>query len=248
VATAFDRMAHELALREQRLVQTERMAVIGQLAAGVAHELNNPIGIIRGYLKTMDPEGDIRTLRQELGILDEEAAHCQRIADDLLTYASVQKLDIRRIHMKDFLEESIRRLREGATSGAVDLRLAVEPYDLEADPVRLRQVVANLVVNAGQASPPGATVEVIGRPGDDGGYEVMVSDRGPGIEEHDKQRIFEPFFTKRSGGSGLGLALCLGITRAHGGSIVAENRQGGGTNFRLWLPATPPALEENELT
>ena len=95
-------------------------------------------------------------------------------------------------------------------------------------------------------SPPGAAIEVSGKARALGGYEIVVCDRGPGVPEEDRRRIFEPFFSKRQGGSGLGLALCLGILRAHGGSIVALDRPGGGSCFRIRLPAKPPNKHEEE--
>jgi signal transduction histidine kinase len=246
VAVAFDRMAAELAARERRLVESERMAVIGQLAAGVAHELNNSIGIVRGYLKTMDPTGDTQTLKEELSILDEEAGHCQRIADDLLAYAGVQKLELRNVQMREFLEETMRRLRESDVLTSVDLRAAAEDAELEADPLRLRQVVANLVINAGQASPRGAVVEVSGKRAGSDAYEIIVTDRGLGIADEDKSRIFEPFFSQRRGGTGLGLALCLGVVKAHRGTIAVEDRESGGTTFRVRLPLKSQAEAPGE--
>lgn len=93
LADAFEHVRQELAARETKLVHNERVAAIGQLAAGVAHEINNPIGIIRGYLRTMSPDADAETLREELGILDEEAGRCERIAADLLAYARSDDLE-----------------------------------------------------------------------------------------------------------------------------------------------------------
>lgn len=106
-----------------------------------------------------------------------------------------------------------------------------------------RQVLANLVQNAMQVSPPGAPVEVVGRPVE-GGYAITVSDRGPGVAPADRARIFEPFFSKRGGGSGLGLAVCQGLVRAHGGTIEVGDRRGGGTVFRVEVPSEPAASDE----
>lgn len=117
VATAFDKMAEELQAREARLIETERMAAIGQLAAGVAHEINNPIQVIRGYLKTMAPDTPPDVLSEELGILDEEALACQRIAEDLVAFARVPELHRDQIDMRGLLRESIRRFREVPVSG-----------------------------------------------------------------------------------------------------------------------------------
>lgn len=239
LSAAFDHMAEELAERERRLVHNERMAAIGHLAAGVAHELNNPIGIIRGYLKTMSAAEEPETLEEELRILDEEAAHCQRIAEDLLAYA--RPLELRRapVQMRALLEETARRF--GDTPGARGARIEVSAEDAElaGDATRLRQVVLNLIQNAVQVGPEGAAVTVRGRP-EAGQYLIDVADRGPGIPLEDQGRIFEPFFTRRMGGSGLGLSVCLGIVRAHGGTVTVDSREGEGAVFRVRLPLQPP--------
>ncbi len=235
LGAAFDRMAEELAAREARLLQSERMAAIGQLAAGVAHELNNPIGIIRGYLKTMSPESDVETLREELAILDEEAAQCQRIAEDLLAYARSAELSLEQLSVRPFLAETLRRFAETPAGRAVTLELEVEDASLEVDGARLRQVVLNLLANASQASAPGEPVRLLGRrEGED--YVLDVVDRGSGVAEADRERVFEPFFSKRRGGSGLGLSVCLGIVEAHRGRIEVRPAEGGGADFRVRLP------------
>jgi signal transduction histidine kinase len=239
VAQAFDRMVGEIEDRERRLVASERMAAIGQLAAGVAHEINNPIGVIRGYLKTMTPDTAAELLEDELKILDEEAAACQRIAEDLVTYSRAPELQLDSIEMDGLLSETVRRFAErNATQGhRIDLDLT--PGTVLADAARLRQVMVNLLLNAAQASPPESAIHVTGRPEDDGGYEFVIADRGPGIAAEDRARVFEPFFSKRSGGSGLGLSVCRGIVQAHGGSIWIEDLQGRGTAFHVEMPASP---------
>jgi signal transduction histidine kinase len=234
---AFDRMANELRAREARLVQSERMAAIGQLAAGVAHELNNPIGIIRGYLKTMTPDADPETLREELAILDEEAAQCQRIAEDLLAYARTSELTLTSLELRPFLEETVRRFRESPAGHRVTLDVDVQEARLEADAPRLRQVVLNLLTNAAQACPEGARTLLRGRP--EGEMCVIeVDDEGPGIAVADRARVFEPFYSKRPGGTGLGLAVCAGIVEAHHGAIRVEDKDGPGALFQLRLPLT----------
>lgn len=245
VAAAFDHMADELVAREERLLRAERMAAIGQLAAGVAHEMNNPIGVIRGYLKTMRPDEDPEVLREELKILDEEAAACQRIADDLLAYARVPSIEPTRLRMHEFIAEAVRRLAEGGELDGGRVSVDAAPGVVRADPWRLRQVIANLIQNAAQVSPPGAPVEVAGRPVE-GGYAITVSDRGPGVAPADRARIFEPFFSKRGGGSGLGLAVCQGLVRAHGGTIEVSDRPGGGAVFRVEVPAEPAVAARQE--
>lgn len=233
VGEAFSRMANELARREARLLRTERMAAIGQLAAGIAHELNNPIGIIRGYLKTMSPDEDPEALREELAILDEEAADCQRIADDLLSYARSEHVDHERVDMRPFLAETAKRYSVGKDAKSV--QVVADDALVEADAARLRQVVMNLLNNAGQVSSKGESIRLWGQMHGES-YQIRVIDRGPGINLEDAQRIFEPFFSKVKGGSGLGLAVCQGIVRAHGGSIEVENVPDGGAVFCIQLP------------
>ena len=239
VGDAFSRMADELARREARLLHNERMAAIGQLAAGIAHELNNPIGIIRGYLKTMSPDEDAETLSEELSILDEEAGHCQRIADDLLSYARADQLSFEPIYMRTFLRETARRY--GVAVDAAPVEVQAEEAVVEADSARLRQVVLNLLNNAGQASPKGEPVTIFGSVRG-GAYQLEVVDSGPGVSPVDAQRVFEPFFSKKKGGSGLGLAVCQGIVQAHGGTIEVAGAPGNpdgprvGAVFRLQLP------------
>jgi two-component system NtrC family sensor kinase len=244
LSEAFDAMAEELEAREKRLVESERMAAIGQLAAGIAHEINNPIAIIRGYLKTMGPEAAPETFREELRILDDEAASCQRIVEDLVAYASAPDIRCGSIAMDTLLRETARRFQETSDAAGTRIVLDVAPGRLYGDGGRLRQVVLNLLMNAAQASEADGSIEISGAPLANGGYEIRVSDRGPGVAPEDRTQIFEPFFSKRPGGAGLGLAVCQSIVRAHGGSIVAEDREGGGTTFRVTVSRPAGADEE----
>lgn len=245
VATAFDRMAEELEAREKQLIESERMAAIGQLAAGVAHEINNPIQVIRGYLKTMGPETSPAVLSEELQILDEEAAACQRIAEDLVAFARAPDLHRDRVEMHTLLCESVRRFGETPEGSRQPVHLTVEPGEIPADRGRLRQVIRNLLANAAHFSEPEQPIEVTGRRRDGRGYEISISDRGPGIAPEDRSKIFEPFFTKRAGGSGLGLSVCLSIVRAHGGTISVEDNPSHGATFRVRVPG--PIADSQEV-
>ncbi len=240
VASAFDAMAEELDERERRLVESSRMAAIGQLAAGVAHEINNPIQVIRGYLKTMSPDSPRQALEEELQILDEEAGACQRIAEDLVAYSRSSELQRDAVDIGELLRETARRFAETPEGRGRRIEVDATTAQVIADAARLRQVLLNLLVNAAQVSETDDPIELLGRKLDGDGYEMSVSDRGPGIDESDKPRIFEPFFSKRAGGSGLGLAVTQGIVRAHGGSISAHDRANGGTTMRVTLLSQSP--------
>jgi len=138
------------------------------------------------------------------------------------------------------LHETVARLSESSGADSCRIEVDVEEAVVTGDRDRLRQVVANLLLNAVQVSPDSSVVELRGRKTDDAGYEIHVLDRGPGIADADLGRIFEPFFTKRPGGSGLGLAVCEGLVVSHGGTIAASGRTGGGTSLRVRIPAEPP--------
>ncbi len=232
LAETFDRMAGDLLLRQEELRRADRLALIGQLGAGVAHELNNPIAIIRGYLAAMDPGGDRDILREELGIVDEEAARCQRLADDFLSFARPTELSVERVDMKALVHDVVGGVK-AATGTAVTID--VEPGTIDGDPHRLRQVLLNVVMNAAQVTDVEHAVCVRGRTAPEA-YEVTVADRGPGVDPANRDRIFEPFFTTRGEGTGLGLAIAHGIVQAHGGEIVAVPRDGGGAIFRISIP------------
>ncbi|MEO8180498.1 MAG: ATP-binding protein [Deltaproteobacteria bacterium] len=237
VATAFDRMAEQLLEHQRRLVNNERMAAIGQLAAGVAHEINNPIGVIRGYLRTMIPEAQREELRKELEILDEEAAACQRIADDLVAYARSPELNKTEVEMAELLRQIGERFETSGESKGCHVQVEADSSNVRVDGVRMRQVVQNLLRNAVQASGKGALVEVRGEVAAES-YVIRVLDRGSGISPELGPRIFEPFMSGRANGTGLGLAVCDGITRAHQGTIEARARHDGGTEFVVTFPRT----------
>ena len=234
VGAALRQLVLELREREAQLVASERLAAIGQLAAGVAHEVNNPIGIIRGYLRTMIPEARDATLREELAILDEEAHACQRIVEDLVTFARTRDLRRAPIEVATLTTEVARRLEASGELHGARVDVDLEAGRISADAGRVRQLLANLLRNASEAC-HGGLIEVAGRV-DGTDYRLEVSDRGPGVREPEREKIFEPFYGERAEGSGLGLAVCRGIVLAHGGSIRAMSRIGGGASFVVLLP------------
>lgn len=237
----FDQMADELVLREAQLVRQERMAAIGQLAAGVAHELNNPIGIIRGYLKTMSPGDDPESLGQELRILDEEASHCQRIAEDLVLYARAGELQIEEMEISRVLEESASRFLDKWEGPRPTCTIGAEASRLKIDGGRIRQVVFNLLRNAVEAAGEGAALRLVGALIGDV-YRIDFEDNGPGFVESERARVFEPFFSRGKNGTGLGLAVVSGIVRAHGGTIEALRSAAGGGLVRVELPVAGPPI------
>jgi two-component system, NtrC family, sensor kinase len=238
VGQTFDAMLDELERAEQRLVAAERLAAIGRVAAGVAHEINNPIAIIRGYVKMIREETPGEGAHEDLKIIDEEAANCQRIAEDLLAYARTPSINRTRTTAGAILDEAVARLRASGEVGC-EVTIEAEPATIDVDAGRLRQVVMNLLRNACEAASAAeakAAVRLTGTCTAEDGYQISVMDRSPGIPAANRDRLFEPFFTTRNNGTGLGLAVCYGLVTAHGGTIAVADRPGGGTIIRVDLP------------
>jgi signal transduction histidine kinase len=238
-ALAAELNAMTVALKEhqRRLVESEKLAGIGRLASGVAHEINNPLQVMLGYLSLNRDPPDPR-LREQLAAVEAEALRCKEIVDGLLELtrpvlsASAAPVDLRRL-----CEDVSGGLRVSLQPRAVRLSMSGAAVAI-ADRSRLRQVVFNLMKNAVEAAAPAGDVAVvIGASGDI--VELTVQDTGPGIAAEARQRVFEPFFTTKPGGTGLGLAVSRAIARAHGGDIDVRNGDQGGAVFTLRLPRAP---------
>ena len=240
VGGAFNAMLDALAAQRVQLLANERLAAVGRVAAGVAHEINNPIAVIRGYVKTMRKEASTEAVKKELGILDEEAAACQRIAEDLLSYTRAPALFREDVQIVSLVQECVERCGTGPRGLETPMRVDVVPARLRLDPVRMKQVLANLLRNASQANVGSGVIDIEGREGSRS-YRLSIADRGPGLSTEARDRLFEPFFTTRRDGVGLGLAVCYGLVTAHGGTISANDRAGGGLEVTLELPFETPA-------
>ena len=160
---------------------------------------------------------------------------CQRIAEDLLAYARAPEVATDELDIGALLEETARRFMATDEGAHVGLEVRARACVIRGDAVRLRQVVANLLKNAVQAG--SKEILVAGERRSEQEYAFRVADRGVGMTVEQRARAFEPFFTARKGGTGLGLAVCQGIIRSHGGTIAVAPRNGGGSEFAVTLPA-----------
>ncbi|MEJ7732561.1 MAG: HAMP domain-containing sensor histidine kinase [Polyangiaceae bacterium] len=242
----FDEMASQLAQHQRRLVESEKLAGIGQLAAGVAHEINNPLAVIRGYATLLARSGDERVAADAKLILD-EALRSQAIVAGLLDLARPQQLDRRPCEIMALCREAAQLVEDTAEGVRVEVRATGGSAEIDAD--KVRQVLRNLLRNAVQASGAGEAVELDASVRD-GTLTIVVRDHGPGLSGEARERLFEPFFTtKGNDGTGLGLPLSAAIARAHGGTLEAGDAPGGGARFQLTLPAAAPgtgAVEPEE--
>jgi len=229
---------------ERRLMQEERVAVVGKLAATVAHEINNPIGVIALYgqhaLAKLAPRSPIR---EHLEIILRNAEACRKIVGDLLTLARPREPERRPVGLPAQCEEVLRSLAPLAERAGVTVRFEQNEGSLarpiEGDADALRQAVLNVVLNAIEASKRDSVVDVVvtTAAGHDAPAAVIeVHDQGEGIPAEGQERIFEPFYTTKSSGTGLGLAVAKNIVEGHGGCIEVESKGGRGSTFRIVLP------------
>ncbi len=235
----FDRMAEDLTARQAELLEASRLASIGQVASGVAHEINNPLGVMLGYLRLLRREAALAD-REELRIIEDETRQCQAIVAGLLDLARPVRLQIGTVELGEIVSEAVSRFDDSGQSTGVSVTVHPgPPLQITADESKLRQITVNLLGNAIEAArDPGAgapTVEVSWA-SDADGASLRIEDRGPGIPEALRARVFEPFVTTRARGHGLGLAIARSLARAHGGDIELDPRPGGGTSARLTVP------------
>ncbi len=232
-----------LAEARESLLRSEKLATVGRLAAGLAHEVGNPLGAIAGYAevaRTRLPAGGPPELAEAVERIAGAAARIDRTVRELLDFARPAAPALLPIDLAAPLQAALRLARVQARFREVEVALELPPGlpRVRADEHQLSQVFLNLLLNAGDAVGGAGRVTVRARAGS-GAVEVEVEDSGPGIPAADLPRIFDPFFTTKEPGqgTGLGLAICHGILTAMGGEIAASSPPGRGARFTLRLPA-----------
>lgn len=230
---------------QQSLIQTEKLASMGQLAAGVAHEINNPLGSILMFshlLLDSLTEGDPN--RQDIDLIVREAHRCKNIVSGLLNFARQNRVTLQQVEARELLEDMCRKWAQDPKFESIELPVEVAP---DAGPVWLdgdqfRQVLDNLVHNAAEAMEGKGRISLRASRLESGSMVFEVEDNGCGIPEENLGRIFTPFFTtkKLGKGTGLGLAIAYGIVKMHGGNIEVDSKIGRGTKFRITMPDRPP--------
>lgn len=234
LAQQFNAMTVALVEHQDKLVQSERLASIGRLAAGVAHEINNPLGVILGYARLLSRRADEET-REDLQIIEDEARRCQAIVEGLLDLARPMRQEHDAVDLRELCDDVLERLQDSGVTGDVEVHVDGRAQ-VAGSTGKLRQVVLNLLKNAIESASPEGRVEVM-LAMDERGSSLSVRDSGDGLSDDVKARIFEPFFTTRASGTGLGLSVSQAIANAHGGTLDAENHPDGGAVFTLRLPS-----------
>jgi two-component system sensor histidine kinase HydH len=234
-----ERTVGRLQEREREVRRAERLAAVGQLAAGVAHEIRNPLTAVQLLIQTArkDPSAGALT-EDDLTLIDAELGRVEQSLRTFLDYARPPKLERVSCVLSGVARDALALVQPRATLQGVKLRFGPTsvPITLDADPEQLRQVILNLLLNALDAMPVGGTLEMAVISTGDGGVELIVADSGPGIPSTVLPRLFEPFVTGKETGLGLGLVVSRRIVQDHGGTIRGFNRPEGGACFVVRLP------------
>jgi signal transduction histidine kinase len=227
-----------LARAQTELVSSERLATVGRLAAGVAHEVGNPLSGILGYVSLARMKANTPELKDFLERINHEVQRIDRIIRGLLDLGRPGSASLGPVEVGSVVETCVRLVRAAPELAGVTVELGLEPgLVARADPGPLSQIVINLLLNAAQAMGGQGRVRVTTRR-EDGEARVVVEDAGPGIPVEVMPRLFEPFFTtKGREGTGLGLAVSLRLAQVMGGRLRAENVPEGGARFTVSLPA-----------
>lgn len=227
---------------QSELVRAEKLAAVGELAAGVAHEINNPMAIIRGNAEVLLmelPPG--HPSREEAEIISRQVARVKGIVGSLLSFARQQPRSVRRVMVLPLLREIVAQVKHHVSLDNINVcwESAADDISLEGDENQLRQVFTNLVINGVQAMEGGGTLTVRTVHANGGeSCRVEIGDTGNGISAEQAKDIFTPFFTTKESGTGLGLSVSYGIVKDHGGTIAVRSEPAGGAVFVVTLPSS----------
>ena len=247
----------ELEEAQTQLIQSEKMVAIGQLAAGVAHELNNPLGGILGYAQfTLEKiqnksaqeitDRDIESYKRYLKDIEAQSRRCKAIVQNLLKFSRTsQTMEFSDVDINSIVEDTLTFVEHQLMMNQITLKRNLDARlpKIKGNPGQLQQVFTNMIINAMHASRPGSEIILNTRLAPalgefQGAVEISVVDMGEGISEENLKKIFEPFFTTKEvgKGTGLGLSVSYGIIKEHGGEIRVKSKPGEGTTFTVIIP------------
>ncbi|MGD9823180.1 ATP-binding protein [Desulfobacter sp.] len=236
---------------ELEIKQKEKLAAVGILAAGVAHEVRNPLSSIKGYAtyfsSLFDPKSDNK---KAANIMAEEVDRVNRVISELLEFARPIQLELKKTRICELVDKALRLIKYEADPAGIKIISSVEPDlpEAEVDKDRLTQVLLNIFINAIQAMPSGGTLTVSVK-AMESRLQFEILDTGSGISAEDQANIFNPYFTTKKRGTGLGLAIAFKIIESHGGTITIESLKNKGTTFMISIPLkqNKPGQNKEEL-
>jgi two-component system, NtrC family, sensor kinase len=235
----FNEMTSAVKEHQQKLLQTERLMGLASMSAGIAHELNNPIGVILGYAKLLRRRGGA-TDEKVLAAIEDEAERCRQVIEGLLDLTRGGIFHTEPVNFRSLVDDVVAALRVKGIPAGIAMQIHGRGT-VEGDAAKLRQVLTNLITNAVEACGNNGRVVVLIDGSGPGIVSVEVHDTGSGLIPAAQERIFEPFFTTKPAGSGLGLAIARAIARAHGGDVAIVSTTDRGTIFRLTIPSKTKA-------
>jgi PAS domain S-box-containing protein len=222
---------------ESQIKLRDKLSSLGEISAGIAHELRNPMGVIAGYTKLMSKKAD-NSLKPTVDAISKEIVVMDRIISDFLSFAKPAELNIAKSNLKAIIENCVTSVMGKRTDLSLNIDINALPA-LKGDEVFLRQAFINLIQNAVDAMPQGGNLKIKALPSTGDFMDILISDTGHGISEDIKDKIFLPFFTTKEQGTGLGLAIVHKIVISHGGSISVDSSEKG-TTFNIRLPLSNP--------
>ncbi|MGA8891466.1 MAG: ATP-binding protein [Anaeromyxobacteraceae bacterium] len=245
LAREFNAMAASLERQRQELLRAERLAAVGRISAHITHEIRNPLNSLGLNAELLADEigpeapAEVRSL---LGAITREVDRLNGVAEEYLRFARLPRPVMAREELNEILAGLLDFVGPEMVAARIDVRRELSPDlpAIRADEGQLRAVFLNLIRNSREAMPGGGTVIVRTARAADGGVDATVADTGAGIPAEQLGRIFDPFFSTKSGGTGLGLAFTLQVIQEHGGTIQCQSDVGRGTSFAVHLPPAPP--------
>jgi two-component system, NtrC family, sensor kinase len=232
--------ADEMKKINSQLFRSEKLASLGKLAAGVAHEINNPLtGILTNSSLLLEDLAEDDPRREDVDVMVKETIRCREIVKRLLDFARQTKPQKRLANLNDLIENIILLVRNQASFRNITIDKELDPGipELLVDPDQIQQVFVNIILNAAEAMTKGGSLTIRSNGSPDGeSLIVSIADSGPGITEEVRERIFDPFYTTKEHGTGLGLSISYGIVEQHGGTITVESTPGRGSTFNIQLP------------
>jgi len=246
------RAYEELKDAQEQIIQTEKLASLGKLAATIAHEINNPLAVVLTYIRLMiklmdrnrfSPER-LEDISRYLTTMDSETSKCGEVVKNLLAFSRQDKITIESHSITDIIDRTMILIAHDLEMKGIQLKKTIEPNlsKVQCDFKQIQQALLNLMYNASEAMLNGGTLTVTAnmRAGAERFLDVIISDTGYGITEEDKENVFDPFFTTKEEGKGVGLGLSVvyGIITRHKGTIEVESEPGKGSTFKVSLPCT----------
>jgi signal transduction histidine kinase len=247
LVTSFNEMASSLKEHQIRIQKTECLAAVGELSAGLVHEIKNPLAGIKVAIEVLNNELDLEDVDKEIfSRVISEISRIESLLKNLLNYARPSKPQHISVNLHEILDGIIKTTEFAIKNPKDPDRLSkdinfTKDFDsdikeINADPAQLQQVLLNLVLNAADAIKKQGTINIKTTKNSDKSVEIEISDTGPGIDQESIDMVFNPFFTTKSGGTGLGLSICRRLIEQHNGTIFVFNNPGGGAVFVITLP------------